>query len=72
MLEKGGYMKKKGFTLIEMLVVLILIAIILLIAIPSVIKLRESQSNKEYDIHIKLVRQALDTYTIKYQSKIKQ
>ena len=64
-------MKKKGFTLIEMLVVITLLAIIMLIAISSVIRLKASHSKEEYDTHVKLMRQALDAYTIKYQSKLK-
>ena len=64
-------MKKKGFTLIEMLVVLALIAIIMLIAIPSVLKIRNTQSKKQYDTHIKLMKQALDSYTVKYQSQLR-
>ena len=65
-------MKKKGFTLIEMLVVLVIIAIILTIAIPSVSKLKTRLTRKEYDTHVRLMKQALDSYTIKNQVKLKK
>ena len=63
--------KKYGFTLIEMLVVLVIIAIILTIAIPSVTKLKTRLTRKEYDTHVRLMKQALDSYTVKNQVKLK-
>ena len=58
---------KKGFTLIEMIVVIILIGLIVVVAIPSVIKLMTAQTNEKYETHRKLVKEALDLYTIRYK-----
>ena len=58
---------KKGFTLIELLGVVMLLAILLIIAIPQVIKLMTAQSNEKYETHMKLVKSALDVYTVKYK-----
>ena len=58
---------KKGFTLIEMIVVIILIGLVAVVAIPQVIKLMTAQSNEKYDTHMKLVKSALDVYTVKYK-----
>ena len=58
---------RKGFTLIEMIVVIILIALIAVVAIPNAVKLLNSQSNDRYDVHQRLIKQALDLYTIRYK-----
>lgn len=60
---------KKGFTLIEMIVVIILIGVVVIVAIPEVIKLMTAQSNEKYDTHMKLVEKALDVYTIRYKGE---
>ncbi len=60
---------RKGFTLIEMIVVIILIGLIVVVAIPQVIKLMTAQNNEKYDTHMKLVKQALDVYTIRYKGE---
>lgn len=56
---------RKGFTLMEMMVVIILIGVIAAIAIPNVIKLINNQNKEKYNAHIKLVKQALDLYTLR-------
>ncbi len=60
-------MNKKGFTLVEMIVVVILIGVIAIVAVPAVLKTMNKQDNERYDTHMKLVKQALDLYEIRYK-----
>ena len=62
-------MNKKGFTLIEMLIVVVLIGTILTIAIPSVLRLVESRSKDQYNIQIKLIDQASNLYQTRYRGE---
>lgn len=62
-------MKNKGFTLIEMLIVVVLLGIILTLAIPSVIKLMESRSSDEYKYQEKLIEQAVNLYQTRYRGE---
>ena len=55
----------KAFTLIELLVVIIITGIVLTIAIPSVMKLMNSNSTQAYDIHMKVIKSATELYSIK-------
>lgn len=60
-------MNKKGFTLVEMIVVILLFGVIAVVAIPAVLKAMNTQNNEKYDTHMKLVEQALDLYAIRYK-----
>ena len=60
-------MNKKGFTLVEMIVVIILIGVVAVVAIPGVIKIMTSQNEDRYKAHEKLIKQSLDLYTIRYK-----
>ena len=60
---------KKGFTLIEMLIVITLMAILMTIAIPSVLRIMESRSNDEYRYQVKLVEQAVNLYQTRYKGE---
>ena len=62
-------MKNKGFTLIEMLIVIILIGVILTLAIPSVLKIMENRSSDEYRYQVKLVEQAVNLYQTRYKGE---
>lgn len=56
--------KNNGFTLIEMLIVVIVLGVILAIAIPSVTNLMNNQGKKTYDTQMDLIEGALDLYVL--------
>lgn len=55
-------MKEKGFTLIEMLAVFIIISIIMVVALPAITKNLKGNSKKEYTEFIKTVELATEVY----------
>jgi competence protein ComGC len=55
-------MKQKGFTLIEMLIVLMIISILLLITIPNVTKHNNVINNKGCEALIKMVQAQVKAY----------
>lgn len=57
----------KGFTLIEMIIVILLIGIVLTITIPAATRIIGKKSDTEYNTQIKLTEQALDLYAARYQ-----
>ena len=58
---------KKGFTLVELLAVIVVLAIIMIIAVPSVMESMNSARSKAFIIYAQKV---LNTASTKYQSKI--
>lgn len=48
-------MKEKGFTLVELLAVIVILAIILAIAIPSITGIVDSQRKNAFESHIKMI-----------------
>ncbi|MEK4565613.1 competence type IV pilus major pilin ComGC [Alkalihalobacillus sp. FSL R5-0424] len=55
---------QKGFTLVEMLVVLMIISILLLIAIPNMTKNNEVANEKGCDATIKLLQSQVSVYQL--------
>lgn len=57
-------MKKsnKGFTLVELLAVIVLLALLMTIAVPSAFKLNSKVKNKAYATKIDLIEQAANNY----------
>ena len=54
-------MRKKGFTLVELLTVIVIMGIISLILIPNVIKIRKDYLEKTYESRVRLIKNsALD------------
>lgn len=53
-------MKKKGFTLVELLAVIVILAIILAIAVPSITKLIDNQRKSAFESSIKLIIKNLE------------
>lgn len=53
---------KKGFTLVELLAVLVILSLILVIAVPSVNKYLRQSKEKAYDVQLNTVISAAQTY----------
>ena len=63
-------MKKKGFTLVEMLVVIVILGIVLTIVIPNVVNLMNKGTNQKYEKLEKVVVEAAKVYAINYQGNL--
>ncbi|WP_019242547.1 MULTISPECIES: competence type IV pilus major pilin ComGC [Bacillus] len=57
-------MNQKGFTLIEMLIVLLVISILLIITIPNIVKQQDSIQNKGCEAFVKMVQGQVQSYQI--------
>lgn len=57
-------LKKNGFTLIEMLVVMLVISILLLIMIPNLLKNNEAINGKGCEAYVKTVQAQVEVYKI--------
>lgn len=55
-------MKKNGFTLVELLVVIIILGLLMAIAIPSALNLAGRVKTKAYDTKIELIEKAAQTF----------
>ena len=68
----GSSVKKKnlqsGFTLIEMLIVLLIISILILVTIPNVTKHFTTIDNKGCEAYLKMVQGQVEAYKIDNQS----
>lgn len=56
--------KQQGFTLIEMLIVLLVISILLIITVPNIVKHQQSIRNKGCDAFVKMVQAQVQSYQI--------
>lgn len=54
--------KKKGFTLIELIGIVIILGVIVIIGVPSIMKVLENNKNKEYEVFEKNLFLAAETY----------
>ena len=59
-------MKKNGFTLIEMLIVLMIISILLLIMIPNVTKHNETINSKGCQAYLKMTQAQVEAYQMEH------
>lgn len=57
-------MNQKGFTLIEMLIVLLVISILLIITVPNIIQHQKSIRNKGCDAFVKMVQAQVQAYQL--------
>ncbi|MFI3283741.1 MAG: competence type IV pilus major pilin ComGC [Erysipelotrichaceae bacterium] len=57
---------KKGFTLLEMIVVLSIITVIFLLTIPNIQKVLEIVDEKGCDAQLKIIDSAIIQYRLKY------
>ena len=63
-------MNKKGFSLVEMLLVLVLIAIVSMIVLPNISKMTSSSKEKEIEGYLKLLEENLNLYVIDKKESI--
>lgn len=61
-------LNKKGFTLVELLVVIVILVVIMSIAIPSITSSLERSKQKEYDAKVKLIVSAGEFYADKHKN----
>lgn len=62
--------RKNGFTLVELLVVIMIIGIVLGISIPAVVNLQKSQNARKFDYFLTIVKEATDLYVEQYGKNI--
>lgn len=63
-------MKSKGFTIIELLAIIIIIGLIVLLITPAVNKLIENSENKSYNFQIKTIEDSAINFSIEYGNSI--
>lgn len=63
-MKKVQKLSDKGFTLIEMIIVLFVISIIMLLIIPNISKNKESIDTKGNEAFVTVVQTQLDLYTM--------
>ncbi|RKD72985.1 MULTISPECIES: competence type IV pilus major pilin ComGC [Sinobaca] len=63
---KKRYEKEAGFTMVEMLIVLLIITVLLLIAIPNVVTNNGVAQNKGCDATIKLLESQAAAYAVEF------
>lgn len=61
---------RKGYSLIELLAVIIIMGLILLIVIPAVSRLLTNNSNKEYNYYLKAIKAGATTYASKNEDEL--
>ncbi|WP_257345782.1 competence type IV pilus major pilin ComGC [Pseudalkalibacillus decolorationis] len=62
--EKGSILNEKGFTLIEMMIVILIISVLLLIAVPSMSKSNKVVKEKSCEATIDLIQSQVSVYQI--------
>lgn len=63
-------LKENGFTLIEMLVVMLVISILLLIMIPNLLKNNEAINGRGCEAYVKTVQAQVEVYKIENENDI--
>lgn len=58
-------MKQKGFTLIEILAVIVVIGLILVIAVPKVLEIIQENKQRLYDSQISLIKETAQKYIVR-------
>ena len=59
---------QKGFTLIEMLIVLFIISILILVTVPNVTKHRNTIDDKGCEAYIRMIQGQVESYKIEYKT----
>lgn len=65
-------MNKKGFTLVELLAVIVILAIILAIAVPSITGLLEKQRENSFESNVKMLIRGIDYKKLELSSEDKE
>jgi competence protein ComGC len=68
-MKKNGGLKmknEKGFTLIEMMIVMLVISVLLIITIPNVTKHNSNINKKGCEAFVKMVQSQVQSYEIEY------
>ncbi|MCQ2008402.1 MAG: competence type IV pilus major pilin ComGC [Sporolactobacillus sp.] len=68
--RKFIFMSQRGFTLIEMMIVLFIISILLLIAVPNMTKSNDVVMNKSTDATVKLVQSQIAAYQMDHDGAL--
>lgn len=63
-------MNKKGFTLIEMLAVVIILGVIMVVALPSVSKLINKNRMKNYETYLDVLDEKMKVFIDKYKGEL--
>lgn len=63
-IDMKNYLNEKGFTLIEMLIVLLVISILLIITIPNITKHQSTIHSKGCEAFVKMVQAQVQAYEI--------
>lgn len=69
-MKKMIKLNKKGFTLVELLVVLVLLVVIMSIAIPSITSSLERSKQKQYDSKMEMILSAVDIYADSHKNSL--
>lgn len=57
-------MNKKGFTLVELLAVIVILAVILTIAVPNMVKIINKSKEDTYNNQVTMIKNAADKYLL--------
>ncbi|MDD6272491.1 MAG: prepilin-type N-terminal cleavage/methylation domain-containing protein [bacterium] len=60
-------MKKNGFTLVELLAVIFILALLVIITLPNIIKLYNQSKERTFNSEVEIVKTELEKETYKYQ-----
>ena len=58
-------LNERGFTLIEMMIVMLVISVLLIITVPSIVKNQETVNKKGCEAYIKMVEGQIQSYKLK-------
>lgn len=63
-------MKNKGFTLIEIIAVIVIMGILLMVVFPATSRIMRSNEEKEYDTYYDIVKEGLEKYARTKRNKV--